>query len=276
MASFLINGRQEDTLPLTDRSIHYGDGLFETIAVGQGRPLCWKAHMQRLKSGCSRLHIPQPDGSLLLREAKKLMEEQDKAVLKIILSRGSGGRGYGSPDSCVPSRILALYPWPDYPESLYRDGIECTLSTVRLGHVPMLAGIKHLNRLEQVLARDDVTGRGFQEGLVRDIEGRIVEGTMSNLFLIRSGQIMTPILEKCGVEGIVRGVILERARDWKLEPIITEITETELERAEEVFVCNSILGVCPVSRYLEKSWPAGRVTRLIRRNLIDDGIIYGQ
>lgn len=87
---------------------------------------------------------------------------------------------------------------------------------------------------------------------------------------------MTPILEKCGVEGIVRGVILERARDWKLEPIITEITETELERAEEVFVCNSILGVCPVSRYLEKSWPAGRVTRLIRRNLIDDGIIYGQ
>lgn len=273
MASFLINGRYEDTLPVTDRSLHYGDGLFETIAVGQGRPLCWEAHMQRLAAGCSRLRIPPPDASLLLMEAGLLIEKQNRAVLKIIISCGSGGRGYESPDPCVPSRIMALYPWPDYPESLYHNGIECTLSSVRLGHVPMLAGIKHLNRLEQVLARDDVTGRGFREGLVRDIGDHIIEGTMSNLFLIRDGQIITPVLEKCGVEGIIRGVVLERARDWKLEPGITDVDETDIEQAEEVFVCNSILGICPVTRFLDNNWPAGPVTRMIRQTLINDGII---
>lgn len=271
----MINGRDEGNLPLTDRSLHYGDGLFETIAVGQGRLLCWEAHMQRLEHGCSRLHIPPPDRSLLLNEAEQLLKKQDRAVLKIIISRGSGGRGYESPDPCSPSRILAVYPWPDYPDSLYREGIECTLCTIQLGHVPMLAGMKHLNRLEQVLARDDVTGRGFREGLMCDIEDRIIEGTMSNLFLIHGDQIITPDLAKCGVEGVVRRVILERARDWKLEPVVTEVFRKDLEQVDEVFVCNSILGVCPVNRYLETTWPVGRITGTIRRDLIADGIING-
>ncbi len=273
MASFLINGRAAEELPLADRAIHYGDGLFETIAVRQGVALCWDAHMRRLEEGCRRLNIPLPESERLLEEAEQLIAGQQRAVIKIIISRGNGGRGYEPPQPCTPVRIMARYPWPDYPASLYKEGLACTLSGVRLGRAPLLAGLKHLNRLEQVLGRDDVSRRGYREGLMQDIAGNVVEGTMSNLFLISGDRLVTPSLEYCGVAGIVRRFILERADAWGLQAVITELGPAELEQAGEVFVCNSVLGVCPVSRVDDMRWPPGDKTRTIRQNLVDDGVI---
>ena len=274
MAKFLLNGRPGETLPLSDRAIHYGDGLFETIAVQDGVPLCWEEHMQRLQYGCQRLAIPPPPASLRA-EAQTLIPDRGRAVLKIIISRGQGGRGYQSPDTVIPTRILGLYDWPDYPDSLYRRGLDCTISRVRLGHNPALAGMKHLNRLEQVLARNDVAGRGYMEGLVLDGEDNVIEATMSNLFLISGTTLITPDLGNCGVAGIIRRIILDRVLEWGLRPQVRPVLLDDVQAAEEVFLCNSILGVCPVTGFKHHSWPVGPATRAIMETLSADGQIAG-
>jgi len=274
MAKFLLNGRPGEALPLSDRAIHYGDGLFETIAVKDGVPLCWEEHMQRLLQGCQRLVIPPPPPSLR-EEAQTLIPDRGRAVLKIIISRGQGGRGYQSPDTVIPTRILGLYDWPDYPDSLYGKGIDCTLSRVRLGRVPALAGLKHLNRLEQVLARNDVTGRGYMEGLVLDCEDYVIEATMSTLFLISGTTLVTPDLGNCGVAGIIRRIILDRVLEWGLRPQVRHVLLDDVQSAEEVFLCNSILGVCPVTGFEQHTWPVGPATRAIMETLRADGQITG-
>jgi 4-amino-4-deoxychorismate lyase len=274
MAKFLLNGQPGETLPLSDRAIHYGDGLFETIAVKDGVPLCWEEHLQRLHLGCQRLDIPPPPASLRA-EAQTLISDRGRAILKIIISRGQGGRGYQYPDTVVPTRILGLYDWPDYPDSLYGKGINCTLSRVRLGHSPALAGIKHLNRLEQVLARNDVSRRGYMEGLVLDCEDNIIEATMSNLFLISGTTIITPDLGRCGVAGIIRRIILDRVLEWGLRPQVRPVLLDDVQTAEEVFLCNSILGVCPVTGFEHHAWPVGPATRAIMETLGADGQIVG-
>lgn len=275
MAKFLLNGRPGEVLPLTDRAVHYGDGLFETIAVAGGEPLCWPQHMQRLARGCGRLGLTPPPAELLRGEAGQLLPPDGRAVLKIIVSRGSGGRGYLPPTGDGPTRILGLYPWPDYPAEWYRDGLACTVSEVRLGHNPALAGLKHLNRLEQVLARADVDGRGFAEGVMLDTDGNLIEGTMSNLFLIRGTALITPALDRCGVAGVIRHVILERALEWGLRPHIENVRPEALQEADELFLCNSILGVCPLVQLDRQNWPPGAITRSIMDGLAADRQIAG-
>lgn len=275
MAKFLLNGQPGEALPLTDRAIHYGDGVFETVAVVDGALLCWEEHMHRLHHGCTRLAIPPPAAETLRAETDCLLPPRGQAVLKIIVSRGQGGRGYQSPETVKPTRIMGLYDWPDYPEKLYRNGVTCTLSHVRLGHAPALAGIKHLNRLEQVLARDDVTARGFREGLVLDHDGNVIEGTMSNLFLIRGATLITPDLDNCGVAGIIRHLILDRVLEWGLKPEVRPLSMDDVKSAEELFLCNSILGVCPITGLEDRVWPVGAYTRAIMDSLTGDGQIAG-
>jgi len=275
MAKFLLNGRPGEVLPLTDRAVHYGDGLFETIAVAGGEPLCWPQHMQRLARGCGQLGMTPPPAALLRKEAEQLLPPSGRAVLKIVVSRGSGGRGYLPPGGTEPTRILGLYPWPDYPADWYRHGLACTVSALRLGHNPALAGLKHLNRLEQVLARADVDGRGFSEGLMLDVDGNVIEGTMSNLFLLRGTHLITPALDQCGVAGIIRHLVLERALEWGLRPHIASVRPEQLPEADELFLCNSILGVCPLTQLDQHSWPAGPITRSIMDGLAADGQVAG-
>lgn len=272
MAKFLINGSPAESLPLADRAIHYGDGLFETVAVRDGVLLCWEEHLQRLQHGCRRLAIPPP-AATLRAEAQALIRAEGRGVLKIIISRGQGGRGYQSPETVHPTRILALYDWPDYPAGLYRDGLACTVSRVRLGRGPALAGLKHLNRLEQVLARDEVSGRGFREGLMLDEDDNVIEGTMSNLFLVRDQSLVTPDISACGVAGIIRRLILDRVLEWGLRPHVGGVSLEDVAAADEVFVCNSILGVCPVTALDRQTWPVGPYTVAIMDTLRADGQI---
>jgi 4-amino-4-deoxychorismate lyase len=240
----------EDWVSVLDRGLAYGDGLFETFRVKQGRPCLWQEHMERLQKGCNRLAIPLPDLQVLENEAIKLCSEVSDGVLKLILTRGAGGRGYRAPDAPVPWHGFSLHPAPRYPDSFKKDGVEARICQTRLGNNPVLAGIKHLNRLEQVLARNEWTDE-FQEGLMLDVNANVIEGTMSNLFLITQQGLLTATLTECGIEGIMRGRILKWAEKKGIPcSLRCNIRLEDVFSADALFFTNSVIGIWPV-RQLE-------------------------
>lgn len=272
---YLINGQATDTLSAFDRGLHYGDGLFETIAINRQQPLCWREHIARLESGCKRLGIPCPEDSLLQSEADKLCQTADQGVLKIMVTRGEGGRGYRLPDRIQPTRLLALYPWPDYPPEYATKGINIRLCNTRLGRNPQLAGIKHLNRLEQVLARSEWDDPDITEGLVRDTEDNIIEGTMSNLFMLQGNSLVTPDLMYCGVAGVVRHCLLELAVNAGFETSVSTFRYRHLLAADALFLTNSTLGLWPVVKLGDTRFSLHPEVERIRQMLIERNVIVG-
>ena len=264
-SEWLLNGEPGAALPALDRGLLYGDGLFETIAVQAGRARLWDRHMRRLQAGCQRLGLPEPDVAVLAAEAGRLIAGRSRVVLKIILTRGPGGRGYRGPQPPCPSRILALHPWPDYPPEWWERGIAARFCQTRLGCNPALAGIKHLNRLEQVLARAEWDDPGIAEGLMLDGEGRVIEGVMTNLFIVRGRGLLTPDLGRCGVAGVMRGWILDHAPGLGMTVRATDLGMDEINMADELFVTNSLVGVWPLRRLDGQRWAVGPATREIQQ-----------
>lgn len=266
LVRMLINGQDSTTLSAQDRGLLYGDGLFETIAIRNGAPLRWERHLQRLMLGCERLGIPCPDVTTLTLESLDLCKGHDRAVLKLIVTRGVGGRGYRAPAQLQPTRILARHPWPDYPDHA-RDGVRVRLCDMRLAQQPALAGIKHLNRLEQVLARAEWNDEDIAEGLLFDREDHVIEATMSNLFLVCGGQLITPDLSDCGVAGIMRTMILEIAADIGVMCNVRPVARAELFDAAELLLCNSLIGLWPVRQLDTHRLVPGPVTRRLQQAL---------
>lgn len=262
----LINGESKEHIEVSDRGFQYGDGLFETIEVKDGQTVFFERHLERLKSGCERLYIPFPDVQLLSLEAKQLClrSPSASAVLKIIVTRGTGGRGYRQPDVIQPTRILSLHPYPDYPKIYSEQGIVARICITRLGLNPVLAGIKHLNRLEQVMARAEWHDSAIQEGLMLDINDHIIEGTMTNLFYIKNNSLYTPVLAQSGVAGIIRSIIMTISVDHGLSVVEHVFTKDELLSADEVFVCNSIIGIWPIKQIETMHFSVGPITRNIQ------------
>ncbi len=245
-----------------DRGLQYGDGLFETMAVRDGR-IPWLAyHLRRLRSSCARLRITFPETAGLRREIAALAAGQLRAIIKLIVTRGVGGRGY-RPDPDASSRhILMRHPWPAHAQRYAQEGIRLRVCRTRLASNPALAGLKHLNRLEQVLARlewDDDSR--YQEGLMLDYQDRVIEGTMTNLFIVRSGCLLTPDLSASGVAGVMREIILETAVQRAIPCQVTRLALPDIAQAEEIFVCNSVVGVWPVAALQGRRYPLGPVTR---------------
>lgn len=256
-----VNGEPASSLPLADRGLQYGDGLFETLAVVDGRVRRLELHLDRLREGCARLCLPMPDDALLREEMRQAAEGVSRAVLKLMLTRGSGGRGYRPPEPATATRLLFRHLWPDYPESWSTYGIELRICTTRLAVGSPLAGLKHLNRLEQVMARSEWS-EGAQEGLMLDAEGRPVAGTMTNLFASPAdGLMVTPDLSRSGVAGVTRRHVLARAQAEGLRLEIRDLSLEQLLDCREIFVCNSIAGVWPVVRIAERRYPVGPLTR---------------
>jgi 4-amino-4-deoxychorismate lyase len=255
----MINGEMSELLPATDRGLHYGDGLFETIAVINGMPRLWSAHMARLERGCEVLGLPEPDLEQLYQEALSLCGEDERAVLKIVLTRGSGGRGYLPPQPCKPQRLLFRYPWPDYPDT--SQGIRLRVCNTPLACNPVLAGVKHLNRLEQVLARAEWDDPEIHEGLMCDINGHVKEGTMSNLFWVKEGRLFTPDLSRCGVTGVMRHQVMALASDLGMGVVHDELLPQELVEVDEIFITNSLIGIWPVGHYAGRDFTIGEVTQ---------------
>ncbi len=264
----LINGRESALVDAQEGALHYGDGVFETIAIDAGEPLALAQHLQRLFNGCERLSIPRPDAALLQEESHTLSREQGRGVLKWIISAGAGRGGYRRSEQAASTRILATFPRPDFPSHYASAGIEASVCEIRLAAQPLLAGIKHLNRLEQVLLRREIDAGGFAEGIVLDYQDKIIEGTRSNLFLVRDGQLLTPALEACGIVGVIREIILARAEEWGLIGKICSLGLEDLAQADEVFFCNSIMGVWPVHTVGERAFQVGLYSRMIREKLV--------
>ena len=258
-----IDGVPAAMLPVQDRGLQYGDGLFETLAVQDGRISLLDFHLDRLATGCERLGFAMPPAASLKVELQAA-SAADRAVLKLILTRGSGGRGYRPAEAAVPRRILSRHPWPEYPATWSQDGVRARVCALRLAAQPQLAGIKHLNRLEQVLARAEWgDADGFQEGLMLDQEGRVIEGTMSNVFASPGeGVLLTPDLSRCGVAGVMRRYLLEQAAKAGITVRVEPFPLATLLRAREIFLCNSILGVWPVTELAGRRYPIGAMTRL--------------
>ena len=260
----LVNGECKEYIEISDRGFQYGDGLFETITVTNGQPVFLDLHLDRLDSGCRKLYIPFPGTELLAFEAKKLCQHSSKAVLKLILTRGSGGRGYRQPDVIQTTRVLSLHPFPDYPDIYKAQGIAARFCDTRLGLNPGLAGIKHLNRLEQILARAEWTDPGIQEGIMLDMNEHVIEGTMTNLFYVKNDTLYTSSLALSGVAGIIRGIIMTLSSDHDLSAIEHTFTKDELLSADEVFVCNSIVTIWPIKQIASIYFPVGERTRQLQ------------
>jgi 4-amino-4-deoxychorismate lyase len=254
----MINGEMTELLQATDRGLHYGDGLFETVAIINGRPCLWPQHMERLQRGCAVLKLPVPDLEQLYAEALSLCGNDGRAVLKLVITRGSGGRGYRPPQEVTAQRLLFRYPWPDYPD--LSDGIQLRLCQTPLACNPALAGIKHLNRLEQVLARAEWDDPAIHEGLMCDLDGQVKEGTMSNLFWVDDGRLFTPDLSRCGVAGVMRAQVMALARDLGIRVSIAETDPEALRQADEIFMTNSLIGIWPVARFASRDFAAGELT----------------
>ncbi len=248
---------------MSDRGFQYGDGVFTTIAVRSGIPLFLNRHIDRLHRDCVALGIPGPGDEILIREVKFLLRGQDDGVLKIQLTRGSGGRGYRPPASIFPTRVIALHPPASYPSSFEQDGVAVRLCSTRLGINPSLAGIKHMNRLEQILARSEWQDSEIAEGLMLDQDDQLVEGTMTNIFLVRNERVLTPKLDRCGIRGVMRSILIEGARDLGLDVSECRLSIEELENADEVFLSNSVIGLWPVRRIELCTYAIGSITRRI-------------
>jgi 4-amino-4-deoxychorismate lyase len=237
----LVNGLESDSLPVADRGLHYADGLFETIAVRRGRPRLLDLHLQRLTLGCARLGLPPPDAELIAREVRTVITSQEQ-VVKLVLTRGAAGRGYRPPERAAPTRVVAGYETPAKPSP---HGRVRTCAT-RLAWSPALAGLKHLGRLEQVLARAEWRDEQIGEGLMLDPEGFVVCGTQSNLFMCRDGGLVTPSVDRAGVDGVMRRVVLRWARERCMVAREDRLRPGDLDGADEVFLTNALLGAWPV------------------------------
>lgn len=263
-----INGQPADCIALADRGLAYGDGLFETIKVREGRALLLERHLARVQDGCQRLAIPC-DMQVLRDELQTYMQQLGQGVCKLILTRGAGQRGYASPSPCVPQRILQASTTPQWPAAHAQIGIELFVCQLRLSEQPLLAGLKHLNRLEQVLARAEWTDPAYAEGLLLDQQGRVVDGVFSNVFIVHNQQLLTPDLTRCGVAGVMRAELLARAAASAIPVQVMDISLQLLQQADEVFTCNSLYGIWPVLGYAQQSWSVGPVTRKLQQLITD-------
>lgn len=263
---WLVNGRAAAVDP-ADRGLAYGDGLFETMAALDGTIRWLGHHLERLVDGCRRLAIPQPDLATIRREIAEHCPGAGRAVVKLIVTRGPGARGYAPPEPSEPTRILAISDWPAYPSRHYARGIAVRVCTLRLAESAALAGLKHLCRLEQVLAQIELRGTGCDQGLLLDHGGRVVGGTSSNLFAVRDGVLLTPALTRCGIRGVMRRVVLETAAELGIATSEVDLTLEDLERADELFVTNALIGIWPVARLDTHSFPAGATTRRLMKRL---------
>ncbi|MCP1315574.1 MULTISPECIES: aminodeoxychorismate lyase [unclassified Halomonas] len=232
------------SVPADDRGLAYGDGLFETVLMRAGQPLLWSYHRARLAEGCRRLGIPMPDTAALDAELAR-PGAAALEVLKLIVTRGSGGQGYRVPNAPAP-RLLASRRAFEPCRARWQEGVCVRVCDLRLGHQPRLAGIKHLNRLENVLARQEWCDPGIAEGLLADADGLLVEATSMNVFWRAKGRLWTPPVTRCGVAGTLRAALLDAGAVAEAELSLEALVEVDA-----LWVANSVQGVWPVHTLLD-------------------------
>lgn len=250
-------------LPLDDRGLQYGHGLFETVRVVDGIAPLFERHLQRALSGLAQLQLPADESQLRNWFSQILTScSAHSGVVKILLTAGSGGVGYSSPAQFNLRCRYSLLPLPATAAAERQHGVQLWRCSYRLPHNPALAGVKHLNRLDQLLARSQWPTGQYGEGLLQCQSGAVVEATAANLFLYRDGQWRTPLIDRCGVRGVLRDYLLQQLLPSMALAVSEErVTEGQLQAAEEVFICNALRGVVPVTGLSSgERWPLGERT----------------
>ncbi|STR45276.1 aminodeoxychorismate lyase [Iodobacter fluviatilis] len=246
----LLNGQPQDVISMADRAFQFGDGVFRTMRCIGGSIEFWARHYARLQQDCAALGIMCPAEDLLLEDFRKLTPID--AVLKIIITRGETSRGYGSPPALVVNRIVQVAALPVYPDDFYQQGVKVRVCTTRASWQPALAGVKHLNRIENVLARREWSDPDIFEGLMLDRDDQIVEGVMSNVLVLSDSILSTPKLDQSGVNGVMREAVFDAAMQhgWTVEKRVWKLDE--IKKAEAIWLTNSVMGLLPVSSLCEQ------------------------
>jgi len=263
---YFAGNRRVDALPDHDRGLAYGDGLFETMLAFRGDVPWWPAHWQRLRRGAQALRLVLPDENVVRAEGERLLESGD-GVLKLIVTRGAGGRGYAAPTDAEPHWIVSKHP---RPPSSPASGLMLRWCDTRLALQPALAGIKHCNRLEQVLARSEWDDPTVHEGLVRSADGDVVSATAANVFVLHEGAWKTPSVDRCGIAGVCRAWALAA-----LDAAQSRLAVTDVEAAEAVFLCNAVRGILPVAQLGARSWRAHPQVMELQRRLAAEHPAFG-
>ncbi len=253
----LVNGESGGSLDPTDRGVAYGDGVFRTLVIRHGAPVCWQRHYRKLRADCAAIALPCPPAATLARELAAAAVGLNEAAGKIIVTRGVGPRGYAPPAPPEPTRIVSAGPLPDCPASFRDEGVKVHRCRLRLSPQPRLAGVKHLNRLENVLARMEWSHPDIAEGLLLDTADHVIEGISTNLFLVHGGVLHTPDLSRCGVSGVTRERIIDAAVREAMPVRIATIAWQDVMSAEEAILVNSLIGAWQI-RWLEsRRWRQG-------------------
>ncbi|EAS42125.1 aminodeoxychorismate lyase [Photobacterium profundum] len=251
----LVNGTEQSSISISDRSAQYGDGSFTTVLIKQGKPLLWRLHLQRLQKNVQTFRISAPNWDDVTQQVyQQAKQYSDKGVVKVVISRGVGGRGY-SPAGCVDTQvIISNFDWPKHYVEWQQDGIELGVCQQRLGLVPMLAGFKHLNRLEQVLLKQEVDDSGWLDAVVLDVNGHVMEATASNIFWRCENTVYTPELDMSGVHGVMRSHVLELldSTDYCVEFVKTSLES--LLCADEIFITNALMALVPIKKINENEF----------------------
>ncbi len=256
----LINGAKQSKISIFNRNSQFGDGLFETCLVENKKILFWINHFARLNRGCKQLKISKVDELVWLSDVKKALSlcSYDRCVVKLILSRGESQRGYGFKDDIKPVRAVII---SELQKATLSNSFSLEYCQSGYDSNPKLAGIKHCNRLEQVLARSDLKS---DEGIMMDENRNVISVTQGNIYAIHGNTLITPKLDKCGVEGTRRAVILDLAKLLGIKVKVEALSVEKLGQADEVFISNSIIGIQSISQIGEISFGESPITKKIK------------
>jgi 4-amino-4-deoxychorismate lyase len=261
----LVNGLAHESISVLDRGLSYGDGVFRTFELRDGKPRGWNRQYRKLREDCRVLSIDCPAQADFDCDIRKIASAHANAVLKLIVTRGAGGRGYALPEAAAVNRMVMTFPLPDYPAAYREQGIKARVCELRLSRQPRLAGIKHLNRLENVLARAEWNDPEIAEGVLLDCDDGVIEGIVSNVFVVENRVLLTPDLSGCGVAGVSRERILESAEKQNMLVRIERLNLSRLLAAEEVFVTNSVIGAWQIRELQGKHWGKGKIISMAQQ-----------
>jgi 4-amino-4-deoxychorismate lyase len=269
-----VNGEPTTVLSIFDRGLSYGDGVFETIYFNNGKASLWSLHLDRLCNGLAKLDI-KIESSIIVGYKNQLLTQvvaegfEAQGLLKIIVTRGIGGRGYAPVVSGAPTVILAWFAKPKLSLLNAENGVNASLCDTRLSRNNQLAGIKHLNRLEQVLAAQELQAGNSEEGLLFDTENNLIETVSKNIFLIKKDILYTPKLTHSGVRGVMREYIINTiAPSLNITLVEQDISACELTDFDQAFVCNSVQGLWPLKSIGNKKLVIGSIIRSIQSEVV--------
>ncbi len=258
---FWVNGKPTSSVPLSDRSFQYGDGCFTTMLTINGVVQLWPLHVERMEACLTLLGIVLPDWHQVFHWLEQAARKESLAGLKLHISRGEGGRGYNPAGADSPVITISHFCYPRHYFDWQTHGVELGICQQKLGIMPLLAGHKHNNRLEQIILRGEMAQLGMADGVVCDLNGNVIETTMANLFWVKNHTIYTSVMTSCGVAGVMRKCVLDYAHSVAIQTQINEYPLSCLNEADEVFISNAILGIAPVRRIAETEYKIGSLTR---------------